>query len=52
MSCIVLVAKTVGSPMLCMDHRNLDAVMKRDRWTFPLIDEIFDEVKGSIIFTA
>ncbi len=48
---IVLVTKNDGVPRFCIDYKKLNAVMKRDRWTLPLINEIFVEVKGSNVFT-
>ena len=49
---IVLVAKKYRSLRFCTDYRELNAVMKRDRWPLPLINEIFDEVRGSTVFTT
>ncbi len=47
---IVLVTKKEGSTWFCVDYRRLNAVMKRERWPVPRVDEIFDEVQGSIVF--
>ncbi len=49
---IVLVTKKDGRPRFCIDYSKLNAVMKRDRRPLPLIDEIFDEVRGSTVFTT
>ena len=49
---VVIVSKKDGKPRFCVDYRKLNAVMKQDRWPMPKVEEIFDEVKGSKIFTA
>ncbi len=49
---IVLATKKDGRPRFCIDYRELNTVMKRDRWPLQLIDEISDEVKGSTFFTT
>ncbi len=51
-STIVLATKKDGSSRFCIDYRKVNAVMKREGWPLPLIDEIFDEVKGSTVFTT
>ncbi len=48
---IVSVTKKDGSSRFCVDYRNLNAGMMRDRWPLPLIDEIFDKLRGSTVFT-
>ena len=49
---VVIVTKKDGNPRFCIDYRRLNAVMKRDRWPMPRVDEIFDEISGSKIFTT
>ena len=49
---VVIVTKKDGSPRFCVDYRRLNAIMKRDRWPMPRVDEIFDEINGSKIFTT
>ncbi len=46
----VLVTKKYGSPRFCVEYRKLNAVMKQDGWALPLINGIFDEVKGGTVF--
>ncbi len=48
---IVLFTKKDESPRFCIHIRKLNAVIKLDRWALLLIDEIFDEVKGRIVFS-
>ena len=49
-SLTVLVTKKYGSLRFCVEYRNLNTVMKQDRWPLPLINGIFDEVKGGTVF--
>ncbi len=49
---IVLVTKKYGSLRMSIDYWKLNAVIKRERWPLPLVDEIFDELKGSTVFTT
>ena len=39
---VVIVNKKEGSPRFCVDYRRLNAIIKRDRWPMPRVDEIFD----------
>ena len=48
----VLATKKDDSQRFCIDFRNLNAVMKSDKWPVPFVEEIFDELKGSSIFTT
>lgn len=49
---VVLSSKKDARPRFCVDFRKLNGVMKRDRWPMPRVDEIFDELKGSTVFTT
>ena len=49
---VVIATKKDGQPRFCVDYRQLNRVMKGDRWPIPLIQEIFDELKGSKVFTT
>ena len=51
-SAIVLTAKKDGSPRFCIDFRKLKAVMKSDKWPFPCVEEIFDDLRGSSLFNT
>ena len=48
----MLTTKKDGSPRFCVDYRRFKTVMKRDRWPMPGVDEIFDEINGSTVFTT
>ena len=51
-SAIVSTAKKVGSLRFCIDFQNLNAVMKSDKWPVPCVKEIFEDLRGSSIFTT
>lgn len=44
--------KKDGSLRFFFDYRRLNVVMKRERWPLPHIVQIFDEVRGSTVFTT
>ena len=49
---IVLETKKDGSPRFCIDFRKLNAVMKSEKWPVPCAEEIFDDMRGSSVFTT
>ena len=49
---IVIASKKDGSLRFCVDYRSLNRVMKADRWPLPRIEEIFDDLRGSTVFTT
>ena len=51
-STIVLATKKDGSPRFCIDFRKLNFVMKSDKWPVPCVEEIFNVLRGSSIFTS
>jgi hypothetical protein len=48
---ILFVKKKDGSLRLCVDYRGLNTVTKKNRLSLPLISEMLEQTKGSIIFT-
>ena len=51
-SLIVLATKKDGSPRFCIEFRKLNAVMKSDKWPVPCVEEIFDDLRGSSVFST
>ena len=49
---IVIASKKDGKPRFCVDYRTLNRRMKADRWPLLKIEEIFDDLEGSAIFTT
>ena len=49
---ITLVPKSDGSTRFCIDYRALNAITIKDRYPLPLIQDIFDTLSGSSIFTT
>ena len=47
-----LVPKRDGSTRFCVDYRKLNAVTVRDQYPLPQIQDIFDQVGGSTIFST
>lgn len=49
---VVIATKKDGKPRFCVDYRMLNQRIKPSRWPIPHIEEIFDELKGSRLFTT
>lgn len=48
---ILLVRKADGSRWMCMDYWGLNQEMVKDKFSIPLIDELFDELHGLVVFS-
>jgi len=46
----VLVGKKDGSWRLCVDYRELNKGTVKDRFPIPLVEDLMDELNGSVIF--
>lgn len=49
---ITLVPKKDGSTRMCVDYRRINSVTAKDAYPVPLIQEIFDNLQGSQVFTT
>ena len=48
---IVMVRKKDGSWRMCVDYRQLNKNTLKDKFPIPLIEELIDELSGSVIFS-
>ena len=49
---VTLVPKKDGSTRFCVDYRKLNSVTVKDKYPLPLIQDIFDQIGGSTIFST
>ena len=46
----VVCKKKDGSMRMCIDYRELNKVTIKNRYPLPKIDDLFDQLKGAIVF--
>ncbi len=49
---VVVATKKDGNPRICIDYRSLNERMPSDRWPLPRIQDLFDDLTGSSVFTT
>ena len=47
---ILFVKKKDGTMRLCIDYRQLNRVIIRNKYLLPKIDDLFDQLQGSCVF--
>nr|XP_027075952.1 uncharacterized protein LOC113699803 [Coffea arabica] len=48
---VLFVKKKDGSLRLCIDYRGLNEVTIKNKYPLPLIDSLFDQLQGSVVFS-
>ena len=48
---VLFVRKKDGNMRLCIDYRMLNKVTIKNRYLLPRIDDLFDQMKGAILFS-
>ena len=48
---IIFVKKKGGSLRLCIDYRNLNRAIVKNRYPMSRIDDLFDQMKGETVFS-
>jgi len=48
---VVFATKANGSLRLCVDYRALNKMMRKNRYPLPRIDDLFDQLAGTKVFS-
>ena len=48
---VLFVKKKYGSLRLCIDYRELNKVMVKNKYPLPRIDDLFDKLVGASVFS-
>lgn len=50
-SIVLFMKKKDGSLRLCINYHGLNQVMMKNRYPFPSVDNLFDQLKGAKVFS-
>ena len=48
---VIFVKKKDGNMRLCIDYRQLNKMTIKNRYPFPCIDDLFDQLRGATVFS-
>ena len=48
---MLFVKKKDGTLQLCVDYRQLNKMTVKNKYPFPRIDDLFDQLKGASVFS-
>ncbi|KAA3466328.1 DNA/RNA polymerases superfamily protein [Gossypium australe] len=48
---VLFVKKKYGSMCMCIDYRQLNKMMIKNKYPLPIIDDLFDQLRGAAIFS-
>ena len=48
---MLLVKKNDGTMRMCVDYRQLNKVTIKNKYSFPRIDDLLDQLKGAAVFS-
>jgi hypothetical protein len=48
---VIFVLKKDGTQRMCVDYRSLNEVTIKNKYPFPRIDDLFDQLKGACVFS-
>jgi hypothetical protein len=48
---MILVSKKDGTQRLCVDYHALNEVIIKNKYPLPMIDDVFDQLRGACVFS-